>query len=119
MKVFSRAQLREAYEDWKPAFRQDGFSREWKIAVDDFLTFVDTYQFKGESMSVANRATGKVKWFNSKKGFGFIVPDEGGNDVFVHATDLDANLVLHDGDKVEFDVVSTKRGIKAIDVVLL
>ena len=114
MKVFSRAQLREAEISFS-----NSTSRSGEGDLHDFLEYLDTYQFKGESMSVANRATGKVKWFNSKKGFGFIVPDEGGNDVFVHATDLDANLVLHDGDRVEFDVVSTKRGIKAVDVVLL
>lgn len=51
-------------------------------------------------------ATGKVKWYNSQKGFGFIEPDEGGKDVFVHATALEAAGIrgLNDGEKVSFEL---------------
>ncbi|MGH1457257.1 MAG: cold-shock protein [Alphaproteobacteria bacterium] len=50
--------------------------------------------------------TGSVKWFNATKGFGFIVPDDGGNDVFVHISAVkEAGLdTLEDGQKVEFEV---------------
>ena len=50
--------------------------------------------------------TGTVKWFNPEKGFGFIVPDEGGNDVFVHISAVqEAGLqTLKEGQKVSFDL---------------
>ena len=50
-------------------------------------------------------ATGTVKWYNTQKGFGFIAPDDGGKDVFVHATALEAAGIrsLNDGQKVNFE----------------
>jgi len=55
--------------------------------------------------------TGTVKWFNSTKGFGFIQPDDGGKDVFVHISAVErAGLQnLKDGQKVEFEVVADRR----------
>ena len=55
--------------------------------------------------------TGTVKWFNAKKGFGFISSDEG-NDVFVHfsALNMEGFKVLDEGDKVEFEVVPSRLG---------
>jgi len=49
--------------------------------------------------------TGTVKWFNPTKGFGFIVPDNGGNDVFVHISAVQASGLngLDEGQKIEFD----------------
>jgi len=61
---------------------------------------------------------GTVKFFNATKGFGFITPDEGGKDVFVHANDT-GGAVLTDGAKVEFEVVQGKKGPQASDVKLL
>ena len=54
---------------------------------------------------------GTVKWFNSQKGFGFIQPDEGGVDVFVHISAVErAGLAsLHEGQKVSFEVERDKR----------
>ena len=61
---------------------------------------------------------GTVKWFNAKKGFGFI-SDENGNDVFVHfsALQMDGFKVLDGGEEVEFDVVNGEKGPQASNVV--
>lgn len=58
--------------------------------------------------------TGKVKFFNERKGFGFIIDDETQHDVFVHATGL-AEKVM-ENDLVSFEITEDKRGKKAIDV---
>ncbi|HUS64270.1 MAG TPA: cold-shock protein [Kofleriaceae bacterium] len=58
---------------------------------------------------------GTVKFFNNDKGFGFITPESGGKDVFVHANDL-GGAVLKEGTKVEFDVVQGKKGPQASGV---
>jgi len=55
---------------------------------------------------------GTVKFFNTAKGFGFITPDDGGKDVFVHANDT-GGAVLSEGTKVEFEVVQGKKGPQA------
>lgn len=59
-------------------------------------------------------ATGTVKWFNTTKGFGFIQPDDGGNDVFVHITAVQAAGLrdLKEGQKVTYDLVE-QRGKQA------
>ena len=61
----------------------------------------------------AMMATGTVKFFNSQKGFGFITPDEGGTDVFVHVSAVEQGglTTLHEGQRVSFDaVMDEKRG---------
>jgi CspA family cold shock protein len=59
-------------------------------------------------------ATGTVKWFNATKGFGFIQPDDGGKDAFVHISAVErAGLSnLSEGQKVEFELVSDRRSGK-------
>lgn len=62
-----------------------------------------------------NMQTGTVKFFNAGKGFGFITPDDGSKDVFVHANDI-GGAQLKDGDKVQFEVTQGKKGPQAANV---
>lgn len=57
---------------------------------------------------------GTVKFFNNSKGFGFITPDEGGKDVFVHINGTVDEIT--DGDKVSYDVEESPKGLNAINV---
>ena len=61
---------------------------------------------------------GTVKFFNATKGFGFIAPDGGGKDVFVHASAVEAAGMrsLNEGDKVSFDIQPDARGAKAANL---
>ncbi len=63
-------------------------------------------------------ATGKVKWFNNEKGFGFIAQDGGGDDVFCHFSALtgDGYKSLNEGDEVEFEVEQGRKGLQAKNV---
>lgn len=63
-------------------------------------------------------AQGTVKWFNDQKGFGFITPDEGEKDCFVHHSSIQAEgfKSLDEGDRVEFDVVQGPKGPAAENV---
>ncbi|WP_445666608.1 cold-shock protein [Fodinibius sp. AD559] len=62
---------------------------------------------------------GKIKFFDAQKGFGFINPDEGNNDIFVHRNnieDLGFDQGFDDGESVEFEVEETDKGLSAINV---
>ncbi len=63
-------------------------------------------------------ATGRVKWFNEQKGYGFISTDEG-EDAFVHYSEIqgDGFKTLYEGQKVEFDIVQGQKGPQATNVV--
>ncbi len=58
---------------------------------------------------------GTVKWFNARKGFGFI-QGEDGNDVFVHRNDIPLEIELNENDNVDFKIEKSERGPKAINV---
>ena len=64
--------------------------------------------------------TGKVKWFNENKGYGFIAPDDGEKDVFVHKTSLEKNGIrtLTEGQKVTFEVAVNKGKSSAVNIKL-
>ena len=64
-------------------------------------------------------ATGTVKWFNDAKGYGFITPDEGGKDLFVHHSSIggDGYKSLAEGAKVQYEAVEGQKGPEAKDVV--
>lgn len=60
-------------------------------------------------------ATGTVKWFSDEKGFGFIVPDDGGKDLFIHRSNVETNSqTLKDGEKVTFEVGQGRKGPEAL-----
>jgi CspA family cold shock protein len=65
-----------------------------------------------------SRTTGTVKWFNNAKGFGFITPEGGDRDCFVHHTAIQGSgfKTLNEGEKVEFDMVEGQKGPAAENV---
>lgn len=63
-------------------------------------------------------ATGTVKWFNDTKGYGFISPEDGGDDLFAHFSEIQAEgfKSLQDGQKVSFEVTQGKKGLQASNI---
>ncbi|HSH56442.1 MAG: cold-shock protein [Halomonas sp.] len=63
-------------------------------------------------------ATGTVKWFNDTKGYGFISPDDSGDDLFAHFSEIQADgfKTLQDGQKVSFEVTQGKKGLQASNI---
>jgi len=72
--------------------------------------------YKGPKENIVDK--GKVKWFNERKGFGFIVPDNGGEDLFIHHSNIAAEgfRSLSDGQEVEYEVAEGKKGPEAVEV---
>ncbi|MEM0492876.1 MAG: cold shock domain-containing protein [Candidatus Thermoplasmatota archaeon] len=58
---------------------------------------------------------GNVKWYNARKGYGFIT-DENGKDIFVHRSSVPSGTFLKEGDKVEFEVENSEKGLKAVNI---
>ncbi|MCC2618109.1 cold-shock protein [Aestuariibacter halophilus] len=67
-----------------------------------------------------SKTTGTVKWFNADKGFGFITPDNGGADVFVHfrAIQIEGYKTLNEGQQVSFDIEQGQKGPQAANVTI-
>ncbi|MFI3891063.1 cold-shock protein [Kocuria rhizophila] len=65
--------------------------------------------------------TGTVKWFNADKGFGFITPEDGSDDVFAHFSGINSGgfRSLNEGDKVEFEVQQGDRGLQATNITVI
>lgn len=58
---------------------------------------------------------GKIKWYNARKGFGF-VESEDGKDIFVHRSAIPAGVFLNEGDNIEFETEETDKGVKAVNI---
>ncbi|GDZ94333.1 putative cold shock protein, DNA-binding [Planktothrix agardhii CCAP 1459/11A] len=67
------------------------------------------------------KLTGKVKWFNESKGFGFITPSDGSKDVFVHFSAIQSNTfkTLAENQEVEFEIQQGQKGPSAVNVTVL
>jgi cold shock protein len=63
-----------------------------------------------------SKATGTVKFFNAQKGFGFITPDDGSKDLFVHTSNVEGGTVLREGQKVEYVQGQGRKGPEATQV---
>ncbi len=65
------------------------------------------------------KSTGTIKFFNSEKRFGFVAPDDGGKDLFVHANNVNGNInALREGTKVVFEIGEGRKGPEAMDVTI-
>jgi cold shock protein len=77
------------------------------------IIYVDARELRVAKPRGDSMATGTVKFFNSEKGFGFITPDQGGEDVFVHISALSYGLMLNEGQKVSYEIGQDRRSGKS------
>ncbi len=66
--------------------------------------------------AVSGRQRGKVKWFSRQRGYGFIIVESTGEEIFVHRTDLEGVYSLYEGQEVEFEIEATPKGPEAVRV---
>jgi CspA family cold shock protein len=94
----------------------EGFKPASSASQNAFMTAVDTILSATPGTHIM--ATGTVKWFNESKGFGFIAQDNGGDDVFVHFSAIQAQgfKTLTEGQKVTFDLQQGPKGPQAANV---
>ena len=90
--------------------RGDDRSTMNKYLLQDLPGTCSVAAFVIKALEIPRMATGMVKWFNATKGFGFIQPQDGGKDVFVHISAVErAGLsTLNEGQKVEYEIVSNR-----------
>jgi cold shock protein len=62
------------------------------------------------------RKNGTVKFYNESKGYGFVIDDQSGEDIFVHANGLKTNVSIKQDDRISYEVETTKKGLNAINV---
>ena len=97
------------------------------MTVVPFLGWTDTDRWQrernvgrthGGSRERSTVAKGTVKWFSDEKGYGFITPDDGGDDLFVHFSNIagEGFRTLKDGDQVDFESAQGKKGPEALNV---
>jgi CspA family cold shock protein len=70
-------------------------------------------------MSNTNTLTGKIKFWNSAKGFGFLTEDQSGKEYFSHITNVNGNEIPNENDEVTFEISEGKRGPAAVNITLL
>jgi cold shock protein len=68
---------------------------------------------------MATKETGKVKFPNHQKGYGFIVPDNGDKDIFLHVTQLPRDIRVEKDDKVSYEKVTTEKGLEAHNITII
>jgi CspA family cold shock protein len=85
------------------------------------LTIVVSILVIFANIIIASKIKGNVKWFNESKGFGFITPEDGSKDVFVHFSAISSNgfKTLAEGQRVEFEITNGAKGPSAANVIAI